>query len=151
MKAMIVIFATGLGLGYTPKLPGTAGSLLGMLLVYVLAPLSWPLYLSVLIPLIIFASWVSGQAEIIFQEKDSPKIVIDEIVGMLVTFIVVPLTWPTAIIGFVLFRLFDIVKPPPIHQLQKIKGGWGVVLDDVVAGVFANVILQVIVGVGLVL
>ncbi len=145
VASLIKLFATGLGLGYIPKLPGTAGSVLGIVLVWIFAPLSFGLYLSVVVTLTIIAIWISDQAEGIFQEKDSQKIVIDEVVGVLVTFIAVPLTGLTAVIGFVLFRFFDIVKPPPIRQSQKLKGGLGVVIDDVAAGVFANIVLQVLI------
>lgn len=144
MRAMIKLIATGFGLGYVPKLPGTAGSLLGLILVYLFAPLSLWLYLSVLVPLLFLAVWVSGEAEQIFRQKDSPHIVIDEIVGMLVTFVAMELTWQAALAGFVLFRFFDIVKPPPIWQLQKIPGGMGIVLDDVAAGMLANIVLQIL-------
>ena len=79
------------------------------------------------------------------QKHDSKEIVIDEVVGYLITMTWLPLTWQSAVLGFILFRFFDILKPPPIRQLdQKVKGGVGVMIDDVAAGVIANIIMQLI-------
>ena len=78
------------------------------------------------------------------RRKDDPRIVIDEIMGYLITMLWLPRTILFIILGFFLFRFFDIVKPPPIRLLEKAKGGYGVVLDDVLAGVYANIILQII-------
>ena len=77
---------------------------------------------------------------------DPPEIVIDEVAGLLVTIILIPFTWPTLIAGFFLFRFFDILKPPPIKGIEKkIKGGVGVVLDDLVAGAYAHISLRLLI------
>jgi phosphatidylglycerophosphatase A len=91
------------------------------------------------------ACWAAGEAERIFQEQDSKRIVIDEAVGFLVTMTALPPTWPYLIGGFCLFRCFDILKPPPIRLIErKVKGGYGVVLDDVLAGIYAQISLRII-------
>jgi len=144
---MIKILATGLGAGYLPKAPGTYGSVVGVGLWYLLLQTgAWhtmPMQVLGVILFILFAVWVSGRAEKIFAKHDASEIVIDEIAGILVTFVGIPLHWPSAIAGFVLFRLFDIIKPPPVCQSQRLPGGWGVVIDDVLAGVLANIVLRV--------
>ncbi len=143
MNHIIKVLATGLGLGYAPKAPGTAGSVLGMVLVFFLQGFSIHGYLLFTLGFSLIAIAVSSQAEVIFKEHDSQKIVIDEIAGIVVTFIWIPLTWPTALAGFILFRFFDIVKIPPVKQSQRLPRGWGVVVDDLLAGVYANIVLQI--------
>ena len=138
MNFLIKLFATWGGSGYSPFASGTAGTLAAIPLYIWLARLSLPLYLITLLAFFFFACWVSGKAEIIFNEKDSGKIVIDEVIGYLVTMIAIQPDWRHIIAGFLLFRFFDIVKPPPARWFdQKIKNGYGVVLDDVAAGVYA--------------
>jgi len=124
-------------------MPGTLGSLLALPLIYSLSGLNMTTYGLFVAVFSLVSVWISQRAEEIFAEHDSQKIVIDEVVGMLVTFMWIPLTISTAVGGFILFRFFDIVKIPPICQMQKLPKGWGVVADDFVAGVFANIILQV--------
>lgn len=86
--------------------------------------------------------WAATHAEPIFGKKDAGQVVIDEIAGYLVTMFAVPVGWPWALAGFAAFRLFDVWKPWPIHGLQRIKGGWGVVVDDLLAGVYGCVVLH---------
>jgi len=145
LKKLILIIASGFGTGYSPWIPGTVGSLVGLLLFWPLHRLAfWP-YLATLVGLIFLSTWISTIAETLFGEKDSRRIVIDEIVGMLVTLSFLPFTWKWALAGFLLFRLFDIWKPFPARLCQeRLPGGWGVVWDDVVAGIYANLLLQVI-------
>lgn len=138
MNLFIKLFATWGGSGYSPFASGTVGTLAAIPLYFWLARLSLPLYLITLLAFFFFACWVSGKAEIIFNEKDSGKIVIDEVIGYLVTMIAIQPDWRNIIAGFLLFRFFDIVKPPPARWFdQKIKNGYGVVLDDVAAGIYA--------------
>lgn len=135
MKKIILAVGTGLGLGYAPKAPGTVGSLLGALLIF-LFPRNGLLGLA----LVIIGLVSSHLSEKILGETDSPKIVIDEIAGMFITclglgsYYVIP--------GFILFRIFDIIKPGPIKNLQDLPGGLGVMADDMAAGLISNVILQ---------
>jgi phosphatidylglycerophosphatase A len=138
MNLFVKIMATWGGSGYSPFASGTVGTLAAIPFYLVLAPLSLPLYLVTLTAFIFLASWVSGRAEIIFGEQDSGKIVIDEVAGYLVTMTAIPLDWRYVLAGFFLFRFFDIVKIQPARWFdQKLKNGYGVVLDDVAAGLYA--------------
>jgi phosphatidylglycerophosphatase A len=84
-----------------------------------------------------------------FGKKDPQFVVIDEVAGQLITLIAVPVTWKTFLAGFILFRVFDIVKPPPVRQLEKLPGGTGIVLDDVAAGLYALAVMQILLRSGL--
>ena len=140
----IILFATGFGVGYSPIAPGTLGTLIVIPIYYFLSNIPSPLYEITLIVFFFLSVWISENAEIIFKKKDDQRIVIDEIMGFLITMLWVPKTIHFILIGFFLFRFFDILKPFPIRRLERtLKGGWGVVLDDVMAGLYANVILQI--------
>ena len=141
MRHLITMLATGCYIGYTPKAPGTAGSILGLCIIWSLAETSSLLYIILTIFLLILGIWVSGRAEIYFGH-DGSQIVIDEIIGVMITFVWIPLTVHTLIIGFILFRIMDIVKPFPADRAQKLPGGIGVVADDVIAAVYAHLLLQ---------
>jgi phosphatidylglycerophosphatase A len=94
-----------------------------------------------------FAIWVSSGAESLFQEKDSSRIVIDEMAGFLVTLFLIPWSATSVVVGFLSFRAFDILKPFPARRLEsRLRGGWGVVLDDLFAGLYANVVTRLILG-----
>lgn len=145
MNFFIRLLATWGGSGYSPVASGTAGTLAAIPIYLWLARLPLPLYLLTLTAFFFLACWVSGKAEIIFREKDSGKIVIDEVVGYLVTMIAIPCDWRYIVAGFFLFRFFDIVKPPPASWFdRKLKNGYGVVLDDVAAGVYAWLCLLIL-------
>ena len=145
----MIFFATGFGSGYSPVAPGTAGSIVGALLVWVVFGPMWRV--SVALGLIVFAivfgasCRVASEAERIFNEHDSPKIVIDEILGMVATMFLNPLGWQYMAAGFLIFRLFDIIKPPPARWIDReVSGGTGVMLDDLAAAVYANLALRLI-------
>ena len=145
MNRFIVILATGFGVGYSPVAPGTLGTLIAIPIYYFLSEIPSPLYEVTLVGFFFVSVWVSGNAERLFGKEDDQRIVIDEVIGFLITMLWVPKTIRFIIIGFVLFRFFDILKPFPIRRLEKrLKGGFGVVLDDVAAGVYSNIILQII-------
>jgi phosphatidylglycerophosphatase A len=145
INRFFLLLATGFGVGYSPIVPGTLGTLLAIPVYYFLSNISSPLYEITLIGFFFLSVWISANAEIAFGKKDDQRIIIDEIVGFLITMLWVPKTIRFVIIGFLLFRVFDILKPFPIRRLEKgFKGGFGVVLDDVVAGVYGNIILQII-------
>jgi len=144
MGYLILLIATGFGVGYSPIAPGTAGTLVAIPIFLVLSSIPFPLYELTILTFFFFASWISDEAQRCWGRKDHPRIVIDEIMGYLITMLWVPKTTLFIILGFFLFRFFDIVKPPPIRFLEKVKGGYGVVLDDVLAGVYSNIILQII-------
>ncbi|MCD6335627.1 MAG: phosphatidylglycerophosphatase A [Candidatus Latescibacteria bacterium] len=135
--------ASGGGVGVAPVAPGTAGSLLG-LLVYVLLP-EWPPMVWVGITLILFLIGVRAatSAEFLWSH-DAGRIVIDEIVGMWVALLFLPRTVRIALLGFFIFRLFDIVKPFPADRSQRLKAGWGVMVDDLIAGIYTNFTLQLL-------
>lgn len=145
MRRFVIISATWWGTGFSPVASGTVGTLGAIPLYLLLAGLSLPLYILTLLALFFFASWAAGQAELIFGEKDSGKIVIDEVVGYLVTMIGVPVGFSAVVAGFLLFRFFDITKIPPARFFDRqVKNGYGVVLDDVVAGGYACLTLHLI-------
>jgi phosphatidylglycerophosphatase A len=132
-----------LGLGYMPKAPGTFGTLAAVPLWAILA--AWPLgvQLAAVAGFIGFAILASARAEAIYGRHDVQHIVIDETAGLLVAAVGVPFRWPEVVAAVVLFRVFDIVKPQPVKWAdERVPGGLGVVLDDVLAGVMAGVLLH---------
>jgi phosphatidylglycerophosphatase A len=140
-----MLIATGCYSGYLPKAPGTWGSLVGLFLFFMLHTLSLPVYLAVVAGLFLVGSFAAGEAEKIMDHKDPGLVVIDEIVGMLITMIAVPATPLAMAMGFILFRIFDIAKPFPVNFFdQRFHGGLGIMLDDVMAGIYSLVILQVL-------
>jgi phosphatidylglycerophosphatase A len=144
----VKLLATWGGSGYAPVASGTFGTLAAIPFYLVLARLSLPLYLVTLVAFFFLACWVSGRAEILFGEQDSGKIVIDEVVGYLVTMAAIPCDWRFVVAGFFLFRFFDIVKIPPARWFDRqMKNGYGVVLDDVAAGVYSWLVLWLLAGV----
>jgi len=145
MRGFVIAAASWFGTGFFPVASGTVGTLGAIPLYLVLARLPLWLYLATLVPFFFMASWVSGAAEREFGQKDSGKIVIDEVLGFLVTMTGAPVDWRSILIGFLLFRFFDIVKVPPArHFDRQVKNGYGVVLDDLVAGLYACAALHAI-------
>jgi len=145
MNRFFLILATGFGVGYSPIAPGTLGSLLAIPIYYFLSAISSPIYELTLITFFFLSSWISGQAQNYWGRQDDPRIVIDEMMGFLITMLWLPKTFFSVTIGFFLFRFFDIFKPFPIRRVEKRwRGGYGVVLDDVLAGVCANIVLQIV-------
>ena len=145
-RHLVVFIASGAYLGYAPVVSGTFGTLAGVALYPLFDGLrsrSLPLYLLAFIALVAVAIWAAGEAEEFFGEKDSGKITIDEVAGYIAATLFVPLTLGTVIASFLLFRLFDVVKPPPARAIDReMHGGAGVVLDDVFAGLYANLALR---------
>lgn len=144
-KNTILFLSSGCLLGNMPFAPGSFGTLAGLPICWLLWRIdSWISF--VLIALTIsFAIWIAGKAEQIIGKKDPGVIVIDEIVGMLITLAGHPFNVTTAGLGFLLFRVLDITKPFPIRFLERrFKGGTGIVLDDIVAGIIANITLRII-------
>jgi phosphatidylglycerophosphatase A len=141
----VVFLATGCYAGYIPGAPGTYGTVVAIPLCYMLSRLGLPGSIIFIAAFTAAAVWISREAEKLFDEKDSSQIVIDEIAGLLVTLFLIPWSLKGVIIGFVAFRGFDIVKPFPVRKLEsKLPGGWGVVGDDVLAGIYANVVTRVV-------
>jgi len=145
MKNFILLLATGFGVGYSPFVPGTLGTLVAIPIYLFFSDIPSPLYEITLTGFFFLCVWVSGNAERFFGKKDDQRIVVDEIMGFLITMLWVPKTVLFVILGFFLFRFFDILKPFPIRRIEKgFKGGFGVALDDVMAGVYSNIVLQII-------
>lgn len=143
MKRAVIFLATGFFAGYSPLFPGTTGTLVAIPIYFFLSRLSPLYYLAIVLGSIYVAIWVSGRAEVFLQSRDCRHIVIDEIVGFLVAMFMIPPAARNILLGFFLFRAFDIIKPFPIRTLEKrVKGGYGVVLDDIMAGIFTNLIMQ---------
>ncbi len=142
LKTAILFIAQGAYAGRIPFAPGTAGTIVGVLLYVSVKDLFYGYYFAILLLLLILGTWAAGRAEVILDRIDSPSIVIDEIAGYLVAMCMVPSSLVLIAAGFILFRIFDIVKPWPLKQLQHLHGGIGVMLDDVGAGVYANIVLQ---------
>jgi phosphatidylglycerophosphatase A len=144
MNRFFLFIATGFGVGYSPIVPGTFGTIVAIPIFLFLSQIPFPLYELTTVAFFFFSTWISDQAQTYWGKRDHPRIVIDEIMGFLITMLWVPKRALFIILGFLLFRFFDIVKPPPIRLAERVKGGYGVVLDDVIAGVYANIILQIV-------
>ena len=145
MRRFVIILATWWGTGYSPVAPGTVGTIAAIPLLLLLSFLPLYGYITCVLVIGLAACWLAGRAEQIFGEQDNQRIVIDEVVGLLVAMTAVPLTWPYLLAGFVLFRIFDVLKPPPIRLIErKVRGGYGVVLDDVLAGIYAQIFLRIV-------
>lgn len=137
--------STGGFIGKIPFAPGTFGTLLGIPICFALAGIDPAASLAVTLIFSAAAIWIAGEAEKILQTKDARPIVIDEVAGLMVTLWALPFTVQTAVAGFFVFRLLDIVKPFPIRLLEKrLPGGAGVVLDDVAAGVYGNLLMRLL-------
>ena len=144
-EKLITFLATGFGSGLSPFAPGTMGTLVGVVICLLCLPLPWPMRSLTVLALSALSIYVAEQAEKIYQKKDDQRIVIDEIIGFQVTMLPVAITVLNLCAGFVLFRIFDILKPFPINNLQRLPGGWGVVIDDVVAGIYAGAVMMLLI------
>lgn len=135
----IHFLALGFGSGLAKKMPGTFGTLAALPLVWLSAGhLGLTSYLAVTLIVCVIGVWLCGQTAQDMGVHDDSSIVWDEFAGMFITMLAVPLTWQTMLLGFLLFRFFDIAKPWPISVIdEQVHGGFGIMLDDVVAGLFA--------------
>lgn len=137
--------ALGFGCGYVPKLPGTAGTVLGIVPYLMIQSLPVLYYLLLVLLLFGLGIWLCGATAKALEVHDHPGIVWDEIVGFLVTMFMAPGGWRWILLGFLLFRLFDIWKPWPIRLLdRRVEGGLGIMADDLLAGIFACLMVQII-------
>ena len=145
MKTIFTFLGSGFGAGYTPFLPGTAGTLLAVVIYLVLSRIFTHPF-SYVVMLVIFSGfgvWICGKCDHHFEKKDSPVIVIDEIGGFLITMFALPVSFRFIFLGFILFRAFDILKPFKIKRLERLPGGWGIMADDIAAGILANLMLHI--------
>ncbi|MCX7011966.1 MAG: phosphatidylglycerophosphatase A [Candidatus Sumerlaeota bacterium] len=149
LRRAILFFASGFGAGYSPIASGTVASAVAIpIYLLVLDQLNrpgWPLaiYLAIVAALFAAGVWASTEAERVLKEKDPHFVTIDEIVGFFASLILVPISWKTLAAAFFLFRLFDVWKPWPIRRSQSLPGGLGIMIDDLLAGAYACVVLQV--------
>lgn len=145
MDRLFMAIATGFGLGYLPKAPGTWGTLLALPIHYLIVQLPQQGYVAAIAIIIVIAILSAGAAEKIMDKPDPGSVVIDEVAGMLIAMIAIPahpLAW---LLAFGLFRLFDILKPFPVNFFdQRFHGGLGIVLDDLMAGLYALAALQLL-------
>jgi phosphatidylglycerophosphatase A len=153
MRQLLVFIATGAWSGYAPFAPGTFGSIVGLVASCLICAPIWrrsPVaFLLIFAIVFVLGCWIAGRAELILGEHDSSKIVLDEVLGMVATMFLNPTGMNrTGLIslaaGFALFRIFDIIKPFPASLIdRRVRGGTGVMLDDMAAAVYANLVLQV--------
>lgn len=145
MKDPVLLLAFGFGSGLAKKAPGTMGTLAAIPVYYFLIQTNLWVYSVFTVVSMLAGIWICGQAAEKLGEHDFGGIVWDEVAGYLVTMWLVPFAWQTIVLGFVLFRVFDIIKPWPIKWLdQHVDGGFGIMVDDILAGVFAALVLQLI-------
>lgn len=145
---LVVFFATGFFSGKAPVAPGTFGTAAGLILCFVFSKMSIAVMIPCLIAFILVSIPIAGKAETLLKQQDPGEIVIDEIAGILITLAGLPFDLVSAGIGFFLFRVLDILKPFPIRFIdKKMKGGTGIVMDDVAAGLMAHLVLRLILAV----
>ena len=144
---IVKTIASGLGTGYSPVASGTVGSLLAAVIWWYL-PANLGLQLALTAVTLFISIPVSSAAEILYGKKDDSRIVIDEVVGMWIALLFFPLNIKYFAAAFFLFRLFDVIKPLGIKKIQAWRGGWGIVMDDVLAGILANIVLRAALYVG---
>ena len=138
---LVKMFSTWFYVGDLPGAPGTAASAVAVLMAVIFAPNTF-LYILVTIAVTVLGFAVSGRMETILDRKDPGCIVIDEVAGIMTAFFLLPLTWPVIITAFFLFRAFDMFKIYPVNKFEEIEGGTGVMMDDLVAGLYTNIVMQ---------
>ncbi len=144
-KKIIVFLATGTYLGLIPFAPGTFGTLWGVIIAFFFRTAGTGVHAALIILVTLISIFLSHKAVKIFASKDPSAVVCDEVAGYLVAFFLIPFTLFNAILVFILFRIFDIVKPYPVSYIDRtVPGGAGVVLDDIMAGIYANITGQII-------
>jgi len=141
MRRLALAFATALGVGYVPVASGTFGAAVGLVLWSVL-PATTAVQAATIVLLFAIGSWAGTIAEEHFGARDPGAVVIDEVMGMLITLFLNPVGWKGALAGFLLFRIFDVIKPYPANALEALPGGAGVMADDAMAAVYSNLALR---------
>ena len=144
MRTVIKLISSCFFLGHFPFMSGTIASLAGVGL-YLLIKDNNPVYVLTMLVVIILGFLTCGKAEDIFGKKDSRKIVIDELAGILIALYLLPFRLSYLIAAFIIFRILDILKPYPLRRIENLKGSCGVMLDDIAAAVYTNIIMQIVV------
>lgn len=142
LDAAAKLVATGLGSGYSPVAPGTAGSLVGLLLFLPLAGRAFWIQLAAVVAVTVLGVLAGGRLATTLGLKDPGVVVVDEVAGQWITFLALPMTPVIAVAGFLLFRVMDILKPWPARALERLPGGLGIMADDVAAGIYAHLLLR---------
>ncbi len=143
-QPIIKFLASGFYTGYSPFAPGTAGSLMGVLVYLLLQHLSYPVRIGMVVLISVSGIFIAGEAEKLYGKKDCRHIVIDEIAGMLTTLVFLPQGIGFLFAGFIAFRILDILKPFPAGLAERrLPGGWGIMMDDILAGVYAGLVVRV--------
>ncbi len=143
MNVLAIALATALGAGYAPVAPGTFGSAVGLVLWWLL-PQSPIVQLAAILIVFALGSWSGSVAERHFKRTDPGHVVLDEVLGMQITLFMNPVGWVGALIGFMLFRVADIIKPYPANKLEALHGGFGIMADDAMAAVYSNLALRLL-------
>jgi phosphatidylglycerophosphatase A len=141
VKRLALFIATSAGVGYAPVAPGTFGSAAGLVL-WAMLPHSAAVQAIAIVVLFAVGSWSGTVAEHHFGKTDPGQVVVDEVMGMLITLFLNPVGWTGALVGFLLFRVADVIKPWPANRLEALPGGVGVMADDGMAAVYANLALR---------
>lgn len=141
MRSLALALSTAFGVGYAPVAPGTFGSLVG-LLVWWLLPQTAAAQFTAVVVVFFVGAWSGSHAEAHFGQTDPGPVVIDEVLGMLITLMFNPVGWQGATIGFLFFRVADIIKPYPANRLEALHGGFGIMADDGMAAVYSNLALR---------
>ncbi len=145
LKNPIYCLALGFGAGLSPRAPGTAGTVIALLPAWWLLGYSMPIRLTLVIILFVFGIWICGKTALQLDRHDHPAIVFDEVVGYLASCLILPASAGWLIFSFILFRFFDIVKPWPVRYLdQKVQGGFGIMLDDLVAALYTIICIFIV-------
>ncbi len=146
MNGIAMVLATAGYVGYFPIAPGTAGSLAGLIVFAFVRWIGVPAFeIATIVVVLVLGVWSASVAEHMLNLKDPGPVVIDEVLGMLITLALLPVSLTGVLVGFVLFRIFDVIKPFPARRLESLHGGTGIMLDDAVAGLYAYVSLRVLV------
>ena len=137
--------ATVFKAGYIPIAPGTVGSIIGLLVFWLIKDYaSFTIEMFVAVALFFAGVWASTIVEQVLERHDPGVVIVDEVVGMLVALMLLPPTITVMFLAFLLFRVFDIIKPYPARWCEQLSRGWGIMMDDVVAGLYVNVLIHII-------
>jgi phosphatidylglycerophosphatase A len=144
MTRIGLLIATVFGTGYAPGAPGTLGAAVGLVWHFATRQMSPSVQLASLLVLVLAGTWAAGVAARHARRDDPSHVVVDEVAGQAITLVLLPVGAIGAVTGFILFRVFDIVKPWPVRQFEQLPGGWGIMADDIMAGVYGWVTLRLL-------
>lgn len=144
-EKVLKIYCTFFYTGYIPLAPGTFGTLGAVVPFYFIAGFAPLFYLLSIVVFTAISIIITNHCLKYYTEEDPGEIVIDEVCGYLFTMFMVPFTWFNLLVGFLLFRIFDIIKPYPIRKIENLRDGYGIILDDVLAGIYSNIVILLII------